>query len=180
MLRPVVALTYPLLTPRLRLEPVTPALAMAARAGHEAFADVLGVHAPSDWVAASLGLVARSASEAWGSEVMPTRVIAIHRDEFEIVGDVRFEPSLRARDEYEIGYGVARSRRRQGYATEATGAIIDWLFAEAAADSIIAGCAKDNLASVNTLRRLGFWLDTNPGTVFWWLLNPELRAQATR
>jgi len=177
---PMASLTYPLLTPRLRLEPVTPALARAAQAGQAAFADVIGADAPPDWCAASLGLVARSASEAWGTAPHPTRVIAIHRDDYVVVGDVRFEPSLRAAREFEIGYGVARSQRQQGYATEATGAVVDWLFDEGAAETIIAGCNRDNLASINTLRRLGFWLDTNPGTVFWWLLTPELRSQAPR
>lgn len=175
----VVALEMPLYTDRLRLEPVTPALAMAASEGQDAFADVIGADAPADWCAASLPLVARSISHAWGPAPAPTRAIAIHREEEAVIGDVRFEPSLRAAREYEIGYGVARSRRRQGYAVEAAGAIIDWLFETAGAESIIAGCDASNLPSVRTLRRLGFWLDSNPGRTFWWVLTPDLRS-ATR
>jgi [ribosomal protein S5]-alanine N-acetyltransferase len=169
-------LDRPLHTPRLRLEPVTPALARAAQAGQAAFADVIGADAPADWCAASLALVARSVSSAWGPAPAPTRAIAVHRAEGAVIGDVRFEPSLRAARECEIGYGVARSRRRQGYAVEAAGAVIDWLFAEAGAETILAGCDSRNIASVRTLRRLGFWLDSNPGTTFWWVLSPELRA----
>lgn len=168
------ALDHPIVTPRLRIEPVTPAMAAAARAGQAAFADVIGAEAPSDWCAASLGLVAKSIPEAWGAAAT-TRAIAIHRDDHAVVGDVRFEPSLRAAREYEIGYGVARSRRRQGYAVEAAGAVIDWLFDEAGADTVVAGCDKRNLASVRTLRRLGFWLDSTPGDAFWWVLYPDLR-----
>jgi ribosomal-protein-alanine N-acetyltransferase len=171
-------LDHPLHTARLRLEPVTPALAQAARAGQAAFADVIGADAPAEWCAASLRLVARSCSEAWG-QAAPTRAIAIHRSEGAVVGDVRFEPSLRAANEFEIGYGVARSRRRQGYAIEAAGAVIDWLFEDAGAESIVAGCGHRNVASVRTLRRLGFWLDSNPGQTLWWVLTPELRS-ATR
>jgi len=170
------ALDRPLITPRLRLEPVTAELAEAARAGQAAFADVLGADAPAEWCQASLGLVARSVSQAWGPARAPTRAIAIHRDEGAVVGDVRFEPSLRAASEFEIGYGIAKSRRRQGYALEAAGAVIDWLFHEAGAESILAGCDHRNIASVRTLRRLGFWLDSNPGTTFWWVLDPELRS----
>jgi ribosomal-protein-alanine N-acetyltransferase len=121
-----------------------------------------------------LALLARAAHPAWGAET-PIRAVAIHRAEGAVVGDVRFEPSLREPDQVEIGYSVARERRRQGYATEATGAVVDWLFAHGGADSIIAGCDKRNIASVRTLRRLGFWLDTTPGTAFWWVLTPDLR-----
>ncbi|PZO55935.1 MAG: hypothetical protein DCF16_00955 [Alphaproteobacteria bacterium] len=68
-----------------------------------------------------------------------------------------------------------RSRRRQGYATEACTAVIDWLFEDVGAETILAGCDAKNVASVRTLRRLGFWLDSNPGQTFWWVLTPDLR-----
>lgn len=168
-------LRLPLFTARLRLEPVTPALADAARAGGAAFAAQLGAAAPEEWCAANLALVARAAHPAWGAAT-PIRAVAIHRADGVVVGDVRFEPSLRAAGEVEIGYGVARERRRQGYATEATGAVIDWLFAHGGAETIIAGCDRRNLASVRTLRKLGFWLDTTPGSAFWWLLTQELHS----
>ena len=55
--------------------------------------------------------------------------------------------------------------------------VIDWLFEDAGAETILAGCDADNIASVRTLRRLGFWLDSNPGRTFWWVLAPDLRPQ---
>ena len=170
------ALEHPIFTPRLRLEPVTAEMAEAARAGQAAFADMIGAEAPAEWCQASLGLVAKSVSHAWGPAPAPTRAIAIHRQEGEVVGDVRFEPSLRAAREFEIGYGVAKRRRRQGYAVEAAGAVIDWLFDEAGLETILAGCDYRNVASVRTLRLLGFWLDSTPGETFWWVLDPELRS----
>lgn len=171
------ALTHPLLTPRLRLEPITHELALAARSGGGAFAAKLGAEAPPDWCAASLALVARAAPRAWGQGA-PIRAVAIDRADDVVIGDVRFEPLSQARNEVEIGYGIARSRRRQGYAVEAAGAVIDWLFASGGAEKLIAGCDRRNLASVRTLRKLGFWLDTAPGTAFWWLLTPELHASS--
>lgn len=168
MLRP---LTHSLMTPRLRLEPVTPALAQAARGGQRAFADAIGAALPVEWVASSLGLVAGSAGPP-----APRRAVAVHRRDGVVVGDVRFEAPLRGQFELadvEIGYGVAASRRRQGYASEAAGALIGWLFADAGAETILAGCDKDNIASVRTLRGLGFLLDSNPGRVFWWVLDRE-------
>lgn len=168
------ALLTPLLTPRLRLEPVTPELALAAHEGQDAFAAAVGAAAPSDWCKASLRLVAASARRGWGP-FTPTRAIAIHRSEGVVVGDVRFEPPAPAQadlGDVEIGYGVAASRRRQGYAVEAAGAVIAWLFSEGGAETIIAGCDAANIPSVRTLRRLGFVLDSNPGRVFWWVLFP--------
>jgi len=171
-----ITLDHPIYTQRLRLEPVTPELALAAREGQAVFADAIRAEAPTDWCAASLPLVARSVSQAWGPEPAPTRAIAILRGEDTVIGDVRFEPSLRAAREFEIGYSVARSRRRQGYAVEMTSAVIDWLFDDAGAESILAGCDNRNIASVNTLRRLGFWLDSNPDRTFWWVMTPDLRS----
>jgi [ribosomal protein S5]-alanine N-acetyltransferase len=174
------ALTHPILTPRLRLEPVTPAMALAAREGQGAFAEAIGAEAPPDWCASSLGLISRAAG-GW-RPTMPTRAVAIHLGDGVVVGDVRFEPprpSQRDLGEVEIGYSVAKARRRQGYATEAAGAIIDWLFAEAGVATVLAGCDKDNRASVRTLRRLGFWLDSNPGRIFWWVRHaPQLASRA--
>lgn len=167
-------MTHALLTPRLRLEPVTPALARAALAGQAAFADVIGADAPAEWCATGLALVARSPARGG-----PTRAVAVHRSEGAVVGDVRFDPSGRTEGEVEIGYSIASARRRQGYAAEAAGAVIDWLFAEGGVEAIVAGCDARNVASVRTLMRLGFWLDSTPGRTFWWLLSPGLRS-ATR
>ena len=169
-------LDHSLLTPRLRLVPVTKRLAMAARIGERAFAEELGANAPSDWSSASLALVARSAN--WGQPSPPTRAVAVHNEHGSVIGDVRFEPRFLGGREVEIGYGVARSRRRQGYAVEAASAVIDWLFDEAGAETIVAGCDRTNVASVKTLRRLGFWLDSTPGSAFWWVLTPELHSSA--
>ena len=172
------ALDHPLVTPRLTLVPVTAALAAAAREGGAAFAQAIQADVPPDWGAASLALVGRSAHPAWGPRPAPMRAVAVHRADNIVIADVRFEPSLQAADEVEIGYGVAHSYRRQGYASEATGAVIDWLFVDGGAAEIIAGCDRRNVASVRTLRRLGFWLDGSAGRAFWWLLTPELRREA--
>ena len=124
-------------------------------------------------------LVARSLARRADATAFPTRAVAIHREDGVVVGDVRFEPTARGDGEIEIGYSIARSRRRQGYAVEATAAVIDWLFEAGGAETVIAGCDSSNVASVRTLRRLGFWLDATPGKTFWWLLTEHIRS-ATR
>lgn len=169
-------LEHSLLTARLRIEPVTPTLALAAEAGQRAFSQSIGAEAPADWCAGSLTLVARSHGWRVGEIAFPTRAVAIHREAGVVVGDVRFEPVQGGEGEIEIGYSIARSRRRQGYAVEATAAVIDWLFEAGGAETLIAGCDSGNLASVRTLRRLGFWLDRTPGKTFWWLRTRDIRS----
>ena len=171
----MIPLDDPLFTPRLTLIPVTPRLAAAAREGGEAFSEALGADVPPDWRASSLAMVGRSARPSW-NRAAPIRAVAVHRTEGVVIGDVRFEPC--GPDEVEIGYAIAQSRRRQGYATEAAGAVIDWLFQEGGAAEIIGGCERRNVASVRTFRKLGFWLDGARGNAFWWLLTPELRKEA--
>lgn len=176
------ALAHPLFTPRLRLEPVTAELALAARAGRAAFQAALGAETPAGWAASNLALVARSAEPG---PAAPRRVVAVERASEAVVGDVGFTPtrrrlgdgrSLAGQHCYELGYAIARERRRQGFAVEAGGAVVDWLFGEAGAGTILAGCDRRNLASICTLRKLGFWLDSTPGDAFWWVLYPELRS----
>ncbi len=172
----MIALDHPLITQRLRIEPVTARLAAAARQGGAMFADELGAAAPADWCASGLAMVGRSAN--WGPPQKPIRAVAVHHDEGCVIGDVRFEPRFGPQGEVEIGYSIAKSRRRQGYAVEAAGALVDWLLSEGGADTLIAGCDHNNVGSVKTLRKLGFWLDSTPGSVFWWVLTRELRLAA--
>lgn len=171
-------LTHPLLTPRLKLVPVTPELAAAARESGRALEQAVGAEALADWSGASLNLVARSAAAQLGPQKAgPIRALVLHREDKCIIGDVRFEPSRRE-DSPELGYSIAASRRREGYATEAAGAVVDWLFEEGGARRVVAGCDKANIASVHILRNLGFWLDGAERGAFWWFITPDLRSDA--
>jgi RimJ/RimL family protein N-acetyltransferase len=172
------ALEYPLITPRLRLEPVTPELAAAARAGGQVFAEHIGADVPADWRNASLRMLARTPGASWDGQTAPIRAVAIHREEGCVIGDVRFEPVPLEPKLVELGYSIAVGWRRRGYALEAAGAVLDWLFDEGGAKAAIAGCERGNLASVKTLRKLGFWLDGSAGSAFWWTITPDLRDAA--
>jgi RimJ/RimL family protein N-acetyltransferase len=173
----MLALSHPLFTPRLRIEPVTPAMAAAARAGPGALARLIEADVPAQWGEASLSLIARSAISSF-APCAPIRAVTVLAEEGCVVGDVRFEPYAPGEDVVEIGYSVAPAWRRMGIAVEAAGAVIDWHFDEGRAERAVAGCDRRNLGSVRTLRKLGFWLDGSMGGAFWWLLTPELRAGA--
>ncbi len=79
-----------------------------------------------------------------------------------MVGHVRFHtcpdpPSLHkyARNAVEIGYLIFEAYRRQGYALEAVGAMMDWA-AGFGIDRFVASVAPDNAASMRLMGRFGF------------------------
>lgn len=57
---------------------------------------------------------------------------------------------------YELGFHLRPGYWRQGYATEAARAAIDYAFEECGADSLFAGHNPNNTASGVVLKRLGF------------------------
>lgn len=173
-------LSYPLFTPRLRLEPITRALGVASADGPDALADAIGADVPGDWAPGGMRLLAAARRNAWANAA-PVRAIVVHEGDARVIGDIRFEPVALAPDTIEIGYGIVPAYRQQGYAVEASTRILAWLFDEARVTRVIAGCDMRNRASVRTLRRLGFWLDSaKRGRAFWWTLDRELYAQRAK
>lgn len=159
-------LEHPLHTRRLRLEPVTPGVAAAAAMGRTALEARIGAQAPLDWRSTHVFDRQRVTVE----DPQVRFALMIHHLDRRVIGDVRFDrvgPGA-----YEIGYSVIAPYRRQGYAVEGAGRIVRWLDEDVGAEAIVAGCRMDNIASVRTLRRLGFTLDgsTTKGQAFWWVL----------
>ena len=172
----MIGIDRPLHTRRLRLEPVTELLCVTANEGVDALAGALDADIPPDWIRAGLPLVRQRprAPRPW----RPMRAVVVHSADARVIGDVRFELT-RDPDEtvFEIGYSIIPAYRRRGYAHEAAGAIVDWLFEAAGAELLIAGCDRRNKASIKTLRKLGFWLDGSRGDAFWWRMTHDLRAE---
>ncbi len=56
----------------------------------------------------------------------------------------------------EIGYDILPAYQGRGYAVEATGAIVFWLWTQPSVRRIVADCAVDNAASIGVLERLAF------------------------
>jgi RimJ/RimL family protein N-acetyltransferase len=67
---------------------------------------------------------------------------------------IKARPSTQG--DVEIGYGVAESRRRRGYATAAVGAIIENAHRLPGIRTIVACTALENFASQHVLERNGF------------------------
>jgi RimJ/RimL family protein N-acetyltransferase len=77
----------------------------------------------------------------------------------EVVGLCGFKRSTDAEGAAEIGYGVAQSRRRRGYATIAVGLLVEEVATTKAASRLCAETARSNLASQLVLERNGFSID---------------------
>jgi ribosomal-protein-alanine N-acetyltransferase len=74
-----------------------------------------------------------------------------------MIGHLYFQPvepaELRT---YELGYIFNPAYQRQGYATEATRALIDHAFAEMGVHRVVASCNPANVASWRVLEKIGF------------------------
>ncbi len=66
--------------------------------------------------------------------------------------------------EFGLYWAISPAHQRQGYATEAAAALIDYAFAQLQLRRIVATTAYDNIASQGVMRRLGMRIEHNPST----------------
>ena len=85
-------------------------------------------------------------------------------DTFEqIPGLGRGEPHSAYRiPEFGLFWAIDPARQRQGYATEAAQAMIDFAFQQLRAKRLITTTEYDNTASIGVMRKLGMRLEKNP------------------
>jgi RimJ/RimL family protein N-acetyltransferase len=117
----------------------------------------------------------------------------------EVVGSVGLVPSMaffdrlpsfggnasasRLRPEFGLFWATRTAHLRQGYATEAAQAVIDYVFGRMHGDRIIATTTYDNIASQGVMRRLGMSVEHNPVADPPWfqvagvLFNPSPRSE---
>ena len=81
---------------------------------------------------------------------IPWRVrVVVERSSGSVVGAINLKGPPDSNGDAEIGWGIVESCRRQGYAVEATAAVMAWAL------SISATVPSDNIASQRIARRLG-------------------------
>jgi len=74
----------------------------------------------------------------------------------EMIGDVAFSTMVYDDMQALMGYSLARSYWYQGYAFEAVGRLLKYLFEERSLHRVMAECDVDNVASWKLLEKLGF------------------------
>ena len=150
-----------LVTPRLILEPITLAVVEATFRGDRAAIEaIIGATMPEDWPGRALVERAFSASleairedprtRLWGDRLMITRT----EGERVVVGSVIFHGKP-TEGVAEIGYGVEQRWQRQGFATEATHACVDWALEQPEVRCVSATTPPWHTASVRVLEKSG-------------------------
>jgi len=150
---------------RLELVPLTGELLAALLEGTRADCARLGRFVlPDDWPddhdRRFLRFRLRQMREDGELERWLVRAIVLRNEQRPMIGHVGFHgpPGMNARkapDAVEIGYTIFPEHRRQGYATEAAVALLDWARTQGI-DHFIASVGPHNEPSLALVRRLGF------------------------
>jgi len=74
----------------------------------------------------------------------------------ELIGDVAFCTMLHDEKQALMGYSLARPYWHHGYAFEAVGCLLQYLFDERGLHRVVAECDMENVASWKLLEKLGF------------------------
>lgn len=74
------------------------------------------------------------------------------------IGIVGVHPKSEIDNEVEILYGVSDNYQNKGYATEASKALIQWIFEYTNLNSLTAIVKPENITSKNVIKKLGFEL----------------------
>ena len=77
-----------------------------------------------------------------------------HKSTGQLLGDLALK--ARPKNDFEIGFTIASSHRRQGFAKEAASALVEKLFANHKARKVLAFTDERNLSSIKTLESIGF------------------------
>lgn len=157
-------------TPRLTLVPCTLALVHAALRDRDEFGRLLSAQVPSDWPNEEVFSLLQQ--DAQLLEADPQRCewsyVIVHTSERTLIGDIGFHAPPDADGCIEIGYDILAAYRRQGYAVEASVALLDWAFQQPGAKCVIAECLMDNSASIRVLEKLGLRRVATTAESIWW------------
>ncbi|MBV9326555.1 MAG: GNAT family N-acetyltransferase [Chloroflexi bacterium] len=122
-------------------------------------ADLIGATLPASWPGAAVRtmrrrlrqLAADPTEQPWLLRAMLTRTSPTT-----LVGRVGFHAPPDARGAVEVGYAVEPEYRRQGFASEAVEALLDWAAREHGISWFVASVGPNNLPSLALVKRVGF------------------------
>jgi ribosomal-protein-alanine N-acetyltransferase len=139
---------------------LTPGLARAALEDRAQLGRRLGVRVPLTWPGADFARMLPRIAEGdervslWAEQ---TRLI-VHEVDRTLIGETGFHGPPDGSGTVEVGYSIVPDYRGQGFALEATRALIDEALARPDVCRITAACLDDNVASLKVLERLGMRL----------------------
>ena len=148
-----------LVTPRLRLVPITLDAIIAVLDHDKPRAEaVVGAKFPASWPSDELlvsgfpysrdAIRANPTVRLWGDSLV------LLKDEPRVIGSVVFHGHP-ADGVAEVGYSIEESFRSNGYATEATGACVEWALEQPGIDAVQATTFEWHLASLGVIRGIG-------------------------
>jgi len=84
-----------------------------------------------------------------------------------VIGDIGFKgkPEDGA---IELGYGILPAYQRQGYATEAGRALLEWAWMQPDVERVTAACLDTNTASRRVLEKIGMRRTSKSGGLIYW------------
>ena len=88
----------------------------------------------------------------------------------EIIGDVGFKGFNEEEENVDIGYGIIKEERRNGYAEEAVRGLIKWAFSNKIVKEITAKCSVENVNSIDLLRKINFIETYADNEMIYWTL----------
>lgn len=97
----------------------------------------------------------------------------IKKDTREVIGDLGFKGFNREEGNVDLGYGIIKEERRNGYAAEAVSEIIKWAFSTKIVMKITANCLTENMVSINLLNKFNFIQDSTENDMIYWRLSVE-------
>jgi ribosomal-protein-alanine N-acetyltransferase len=164
----------------MELRPLPASAAAALPEDREEASRILGATLPAAWpqrdLLDALPLQAAASPETEGFGVW----VMIERKSGSVVGDIGFIGPPDDAGSIEVGYSVIPDQRRRGYATEAAGAIVEWVFSQPGVQVVVAGCDGDNVPSIRTLERVGFRRICEVNGQIRWRYDAERRSARRR
>jgi RimJ/RimL family protein N-acetyltransferase len=123
----------------------------------------LGIRVPVGWRPDVLDILP-------GDPVFGPRAI-LDRGGKELIGSAGFTGPPDDTGTVELGYEIAPTYRRRGYATEAATALVRWVLSQPEVSRVIAATDVGNPASIRVLERVGFRPAGHRGEQLLWELS---------
>ena len=160
--------------PTIKLQNLSTALMQALTQDREDFQRQAGRRAAPDWPNQEFREVLSFllALHKLHPELSAWSFMIICQDNQQIVGEIGAKHLPDRDGAIEVGYGIAASHRRRGFAAEALREFVALAFQRPGVKAVRAECLVENRASIAVLRRLGFVctgeVDSDEGSLFTW------------